>query len=64
MSNIQHNEGEIKDGYYRLTTTQIKQLFKIGYTHIMIEERVVRVTKEQMLYKREDIEKIISEVKS
>lgn len=64
MSNIQHKEGEIKDGYYRLTTTQIKQLFKIGYTHIMIGERVVRVTKEQMLYKKEDIEKIISEVKS
>lgn len=54
---------QMGDDLYRLTTEQIKQLIDRGYTYVDIGGKIIAVTKEDILFKKDEIHEFVKNMK-
>jgi hypothetical protein len=51
-----------KEDLHRLSIEQIKQIMERGYTYVDINGKIIKATKEDLLFKADEIEKIEREL--
>lgn len=49
----------MEDNLYQLTIEQIQQIRDKGYTHVMLDNRVIRITIDDIVVKKEEVDNFL-----